>query len=308
MANNEFFDGARQSVKSRTATIRLRTWTLTLAIIVALCFYLLVNVGFNAGLNPIDFCLIVVLQVILYCLYFPEGELFGQKSTTFIANKKTYNEKATMINQKHLIGSLREYCKIEYERRKKEYITNECGHLGITPEELELLRSKTPKEIDKLETWEVQCFDKEGNADGSKLIIFDKGKRRRLSKLLFKELPVEENHAETILSAVENHGNHAIKDQSIPYKTRSYIKKFLIALVVGGIFAYIGYTLRDGIGLPEIVSIISYICTMFTTAVMAFTSGEKCSKVYKNNFYVELYNFIDGFFEWVKIPEETKGE
>ena len=302
MANNEFFDGTRQSIKSRTATIRLRTWTLTLAIIVALCFYLLVNVGFRAGLNPIDFCLIVVLQVILYCLYFPEGELFGQKSTTFIANKKTYNEKATMINQRHLIGSLREYCKIEYERRKKEYIANECGHLGITIEELEMLKTKTPKEIKELETWEVEY------KDGNKLIIFDKGKRRRLAKLLFKELPVEENHAETILSAVENNGNHAIKDQSLSYKTRSYIKKFLIALVVGGIFAYIGYTLRDGIGLPEIVSIISYTCTMFTTAVMAFTSGEKCSKVYKNNFYVELYNFIDGFFEWVKIPEETKGE
>lgn len=308
MANNEFLEGTRQSIKTRTATIRLRTWTLTLAIIVALCFYLLVNVGFKTALNPIDFCLVVVLQVILYSLYFPEGELFGQRNATYIANKKTYNEKATQINQKHLISPLREYCKIEYERRKKEYIANECGHLGITPEELELLRSKTPKEIKELESWEVQCFKENGEPDGSKLIIFDKGKRKRLAKLLFKELPVEENHAETILSAVENNGTHAIKDQSIVYKTRSYIKKILIAIVVGGVFAYIGYTLRDGIGLAEIVSIISYVCTMFTTVVMAFTSGEKCSKVYKNNFYVELYNFIDGFFEWAKIENKAGNE
>ena len=33
---------------------------------------------------------------------------------------------------------------------------------------------------------------------------------------------------------------------------------------------------------------------------MSFTGGETCRKVYKNNFYIGLTNFITGFFEWEK--------
>lgn len=307
MANNFVFDTTK-NVKTRTATIRLRTWTLTLAIIVALCFYLFVNVVFTNALNMVDFIIIVVLQLVLYSLYFPDGENFGQKDKSYLLNKQTYNLKATMVNQKHLIGRLREYCKIDFEQRKEEYIANECGYIGITTEELNKLRDKTPKQIMKLETWEVECVDKNGQPDGSKFLVFNKAKRRRLKKLLFHELPVEENHVETILSAVENLGHKAIRDESISFKKKSYITKFLKAVVIGGVLGYIGYTLRGGVGLAEIAQIATYICTMFTTAVMAFSSGEKCQKVFKNNFYVQLFNFLDGFFEWAKVPDETLNE
>ena len=130
------------------------------------------------------------------------------------------------------------------------------------------------------------------------MIFFSKLKRHKLYKLLFAKLPIEENCPETIMSAVENDGNRAIKDGSVTFKAVSYTKKIFMAVVVGGIFSYIGYTLRDGIGLVQIISICMYLTTLFTTAVMSFTSGEKCSKVYKSNFYIALANFIDGFNEW----------
>ena len=132
----------------------------------------------------------------------------------------------------------------------------------------------------------------------SRLIVFSKYKKKLLLDLLFEPSPVEENYPETIISAVENDGNKAIKDSSISYKKRSYIRKVLLAVVVGGIFAYIGYTVRDGFGWVEIVSICMYLTTLLTTAVTAFTSGETCSKVYKSHFYLDLANFIDGFNEW----------
>ena len=108
----------------------------------------------------------------------------------------------------------------------------------------------------------------------------------------------EQQKYEIIKSLVENNGNKAIKDGSISYKAQSYIRKILTAVVVGGIFAYIGYTLRDGFGFAQVVQICMYITTLFTTAVMAFTSGETCSKVHKSHFYLDLANFIDGFNEW----------
>lgn len=286
----------KRATKQRVETIRLRTWTLTLAILISLALYLLVNVTTKQSINWIDFVLLCTMQIIVHSLYFPDGDLFGQKDTAFINNKSAYNEKASTINENKEIASLREYCNYEFEERKARYVANQCGLIGITLEELELLKQHDEKYILELEKFETKEIGNGG--EKSRIIYFSKHKRKILYDLIFKPLPVEKNHPETIMSAVENNGNKAIKDGSISYKAHSYIRKILTAVVVGGIFAYIGYTLRDGFGFAQVVQICMYITTLFTTAVMAFTSGETCSKVHKSHFYLDLANFIDGFNEW----------
>lgn len=282
--------------KQRVQTVRLRTWTLTLAILISLAFYILVNVTTRQDINWIDFILLCTMQIIVHCLYFPDGELFGQKDTAFINNKNAYNNKASEVNQNKEIANLRNYCSYEFEERKQRYIENQCGVIGITLDELETLKQMPEKEILKLEKFETaEIINGEKK---SKLIFFSKKKRKILYNLIFKPVPVEKNHPETIMSAIENNGNKAIRDGSISYKAQSYIRKILTAVVVGGIFAYIGYTIRDGFGFAEVVQICMYITTLFTTAVMAFTSGETCSKVHKSHFYLNLAIFIDGFNEW----------
>lgn len=284
------------ATKQRLSTIRLRTWTLTLAIVIALVFYFLVSITTKEAISWIDFVLLCAVQIVCHSIYFPDGDLYGQKNQDYINNKETYNTKAEAINQSKGIAKLREYCKIEFEERKLRYILNECGIIGITLEELEILKQKSPKEIKKLKSFETtEMVDGEPK---TKIITFSKFKKKKLYALIFNKIPVEENHPETILSAVESNGNKAIKDGSTTYKMHSYIRKIMQAVLLGGIFAYIGYTLRDGIGIGEIVSIIMYLTTLFTTAVISFSSGETCSKVHKSRFYLELSNFIDGFNEW----------
>lgn len=306
MAENEnkYVNAAR----TRLTTIRLRTWTLTLAIVVSLVFYLIVNVSTKQAINWIDFLLLCTIQIVVHSIYFPDGDLYGQKNEAFINNKSAYNEKATEINQNKEIAKLREYCKVEYEERKQRYILNVLGEIGITEEEYAQLKQKTEKEIKEMETFETkEIIDGE---EKGRLIVFSKHKKKLLKALLFKPLPIEENHPETIMSAIENNGNKAIKDGSIAYKTQAYIRKIFMAVVVGGVFAYIGYTVKDGFGWAELVSICMYLTTLFTTAVMAFTSGETCSKVHKSHFYLDLANFIDGFNEWNSTQPkiETKTE
>ena len=286
----------KRATKQRVETIRLRTWTLTLAILISLALYLLVNVTTKQSINWIDFVLLCTMQIIVHSLYFPDGDLFGQKDTAFINNKSAYNEKASEINEKKEIANLRKYCNYEFEERKQRYIQSQCGLIGITLEELELLKQHDEKYILELQSFETKEIV--NGEEKSRLIFFSKHKRKILYNLIFKPLPVEKNYPETIMSAVENNGNKAIKDGSISYKAQSYIRKILTAVVVGGIFAYIGYTLRDGFGFAQVVQICMYITTLFTTAVMAFTSGETCSKVHKSHFYLDLANFIDGFNEW----------
>ena len=291
--NEENLDKYVNAAKTRLVTVRLRTWTLTLAIIVSLVFYLIVQVTTKQAINWVDFMLLCIMQIVAHSIYFPDGDLFGQKDVAFISNKNAYNEKATEINNKRQISALREYCQHEFEERKERYILNECGYLGITYEDFLQIKQKSEKEIKKL-----KCFISKTENGEDKMVFFNKSKRKKIYALIFKRLPVQYNYPETILSAVENDGNKAIKDGSIAYKTRSYIRKILIAVIVGGIFAYIGYQIRDGFGLTNIVNMCMYLTTLFTTSVMAYTSGENCSKVFKSQFYVELVNFIDAFNDW----------
>ena len=297
MAENKY----TKTIKDRADTIRLRTWTLTLAIIITLVFYFLVQVSTKQAINPVDFVFLCIVQIITHCLYFPDGDLYGQKNQSFIDNKTAYNDKASEINQHRRIAKLREYCKVEYKERKQRYILNECGAIDITLDELNILKQLGEKEIKHLKKYEFKyMITKEDGSqeEQAKLIFFSKVKRKKLYDLIFKELPVEPNHPETIMSAVENNGTKAVKDGSVAYKTFSYVRKILQAVVFGGIFAYIGYTVRDGFGIAEIVQIFMYLTSLFSTAVMSFSSGETCSKVYKSHFYVDLVNFIDGFNEW----------
>ena len=50
--------------------------------------------------------------------------------------------------------------------------------------------------------------------------------------------------------------------------------------------------------MAEITRIITCLVSMFSTAVLSYSTGETCSKVYKNRYYIDLVNFIDGFNEW----------
>ncbi len=275
-------------IKNRASSIRLRTYILTTSILVTLIFYILVNVMTKQAISWIDFCLLTIIQSVIYLSYFPDGEIYGAKDKKFVANHEAYNLKANQINKEHKMGKLRDYCKFEYQGRLKNYILTECGSLNITQEEYEFLKQKEPKEIKKLKSIEI---------DG-KFLQFTRHKRKRLYNLLFKPLPVEENKAETILSAVENNNRGAIRDESPAFKKKMILIKTFQIVGFSALLAYIGFTLKDGIGLPEIVQIFMYLTTMITNAVTAYTTGEQCTKVYKTRFYVDLSNFIDGFNEW----------
>lgn len=286
-------------IKNRVSSIRIRTWTLTISILVVLVFSILVNITTKQKLSVIDFILLCIIQIVTHCLYFPDGEIGGSKNPIFIKNKDAYNEKASEINIKQRMTKLREYCKIEWEERRQRYILTECGALDITLEEFEILKQKSEEEILKLEKYQFTYVNKQNGEEKTKTIYFTKKKRARLYKLIFEELPVQANYPETIMSAVENNGNSAIRDGSVTFKKWAYIKKFAQAILFGAVLAYIGYTLRDGIGFPEIMQILMYFNALFTTAVVSFSSGEICTKVYKSQFYVALVNFIDGFNEWI---------
>lgn len=285
------------NVGQRMSSIRLRAIVLTVGIVLGLILYIFVNLITKQAMSWIDFCLLVVLQYLVYVTYFPEGENFGERDEKYIKSKDAYNDKATAVNEEHKINKLREFCKVDYQRRLQTYIETECGALDITLEELEQLKKLDEKQIKSLKQYTFKEPTKD-NPDGEKMIIFSRHKRKRIYNLIFKPLPVEENHPETILSAVENNGYRAIKNGAKSFKRRSYILKIVLVIVSAVILAYIGYQARDGVGLEEIFRMFMYLFTIVANATTAYTTGETCTKVYKKRFYIDLVNFIDEFREW----------
>lgn len=302
MAKGDF-----HAISDRVSTVRFRTWTTTIVLIVMLVFFYIMNVTTRASLSWIDFVLLCIVQVVAHSIYFPDGEIFGEKDKSFVANKEKYNSNADIIIDKKKHENLRVFCDYEYEERKQRYIITQCGYIGITYDEFKILKQLSKKEIRHLDTFETKEI-----VDGKeekKLIQFGRKKKAMLYRLIFKPLPVEKNNPDTIMSAVENDGTKKIKDTSISFKRRNYVRKFLQATLLGALFAYVVYTVRDGFGLAEITSIIMCLGSMIVTAVLAFSSGETCSKVYKSRFYLELGNFIDEFLDWdIKNPAVVKKE
>ena len=301
-------EGVKQSIKSRVASVRLRAIMLTAGIIMGLILYIFVNLITKQAMSWIDFCLLVVLQYLVYVTYFPEGELFGTRDETYIRNHDAYNEKATKVNEEQKIHKLREFCKVDYQRRLQTYVENECGALGITLKELEQLKALKEEEFKQIKKEKRYSFKEEVVVDGKKeikekLMLISKHKYKRLYNLIFKPLPVQENHAETIMSAVENNGNGKITDYSKDYKGKRLLLKAVQVILTAVILAYIGYQARDGVGLEEIFRMFMYLFTIVANATTAYTTGETCTKVYKNRFYIDLCNFIDEFREW-----EAKGQ
>jgi len=266
-------------LKERIHGVRLRTWIITAAMILALVMYLLVAVSFEWKVDIVSFVILAAAQIISHCAYFPDGEEYGTTNATFKTNRKAYNDKATKISKYKKQTELREYCIVEYEERKKHYIQMECSKCDITEEEY--LKLKADRQ-----------------AAAKFLATLKGGRKRRLNKLLYGVIPIKPNTAETVMSAAENDGGNELKDASVGYKQRSYIRKILKCTVIALFFAMLAYNARDGITLSTFVQMAMYVASVLITAITSYAAGETTQKVYKNKFYIDLINFIDGFFEW----------
>ena len=287
--------GTNGEIKNRFMALRIRTLVLTLVIIVTLAFYLCVNAIINEEIDLIDFAILSFVQIVTHCLYFPDGELYGSNNAKLVANRNSYNTKANLVNQKMQFAELKDYCKVDFDTRKRSYIETKCGYIGLTYDDYKFIEANYSLEnIKKSHSLELN----------GKVYFLSRYKRKVLIAILFKELPVGYNNPETILSALDTDRSSRIIDKSRGYKIQAYIKKIFMAIVVGGVMAYIGYKAKDGFGLTDVVRMLTYLTSLLTTAILSYSSGEVCQKVYKNEFYVELALFLDNFFEWLFTNKE----
>lgn len=291
---------AAMGVKDRAISLRLRTLILTGMIVLMLILYCIVQIVLNQRINVVDMIIIGIIQILSFTAYYPEGQNYGNVNKVFVNNKKAYNDKANYVNNQQLQERLGEYCEYEYKKRKNEWYENQCGILGISVDELEKIKqSYTEQEIKRLESITTKRTVQGEEQDV--VVHFGKKQRKRLHSLLFNPCPVEKNEADAILAACEIQREKRIIDGSLS-NTSTNIKVFVIRAAMMMVFiGYLGYALRDGFSFANIMQFGMFFGTMVGTSVTAYTQGETNIKTYKNRYYVELSNFLSGFFEWQKI-------
>ena len=273
----------------KSLTFRIRTIILTIVLIASLVFYFLVSTFFRETLNWIDFIMLASVQIITHFLYYPDGELNGANDETYVSNKKAYNDKANNVNQNRHVKLLDEYTKVDFITRQRTYIETQMGHIGLDYNDYVYLKEHVDLINLKAKTLEVN----------GRLIALRHYNKKVLKNLLYKKLPVEINSVNTIMSANENVVEQKIKDKSKVYTFVMHAKKILFATVIGAFLAYIGYTKKENFGLEDFVMMAIDLTSIVATAVLSYSSGERATKVYKCEFYIDLSLFLDTFAEWL---------
>lgn len=290
-----------ESNKSKRITIRARSLILTAVLVATAIIYLAININiFDQNADWATLIMIFIVQIVTYVTYFPEGEIWGEKDPIFMKNREAYNEMANSINEQHKFGKLREFCDIEYEKRKNTYFLGELGQVGITEEEYEQLASLDEKHIKELSKFTFKYKDK-----GERLVCFSKSQRKILYRLMFKKLPIERNSPDVILSSIERDSNKSIHDDSRGFKTKSYILKTLSGVLWAIYVAYISIGGNTKSVWEIVFGLSMFLYTLIMTIITSFSTGEKSTKIYKNRFYVEAYNFMGKFADWENSIEQT---
>lgn len=277
-------------VKVHNVVFRIPTLIFTVLMVMTLGIYFLVSVSMGSKLDVPNFLLLGTMEIVTYYLYFPDGQLKGQNDTRYINNKQTYNSKASKVNAKRQIKNLQEYCIVEYKDRIKEYIETELGYCDLDWNDY-LYMKENLKPADFYVKGEITI--------NGRSLYLDKAKYKRLTNLLFKDLPVRANNSRTILSAVESNSVSAIRDKSKKDKTLTQIRMVFKVISIALFSGYMLITNKDGISLTTIAMFLVDLFAIVTIAVTSYVQGENNQKIHKANFYMDLSIFIDNFYEWL---------
>lgn len=295
-----------KEMKARVKIIRLRTWTLTLTILALLVLYIFVTLSIKSSIDWIDFAIAAAIQISTHFAYFADGERYGETDKHFISTRDAYIKSVSLITTESTVEKLREYCEVEFQQRKDDYLNDMCNRLDISREDLCEITKLSAKKIRHLKQWDTKT-------NGT--VYFNMEKRAILRKLVFGANPVQKNQSSTIMSAVDRDYTESIKNgQKVYKKGVNIFKGFIKPIMLGGILAYITYNMRAGLSFAAIIKSCVFIGSMITTAVSSYIAGEKSTRDYKMQFFVELATFIGDFFSWAGIPmtkevaEETTTE
>lgn len=274
--------------------VRIPTIIFTIVMFITMALYFLVSVICGSTLDVPNFIMLAFMETTSYILYYADGKLKGQASERYITNKKGYNNNATLVNKKRQNRSLQEYCVYDYKQRIQEYIETQLGYCDLNYEDYLYLKDHiTEKELKKNKYIEIN----------GESIYLPKSSKKILKRLLFRKLPVQANSSKMILSAVESSAEASIRDKSKRDKRLSDLR---MLIKIGAIAYFSGYMIVTAkeFTLETVVQMVMDLSSIIVVIVLSYVMGEKNQRVYKADFYMELSQFLENFFEWLLYDKQ----
>jgi hypothetical protein len=276
-------------VRTKHLIVRIPTIIFTIVMFITLGLYFLVNVICGSTLDVPNFIMLAFMETTSYLLYYPDGQLKGQASERYLTNKENYNTNANKVNKKRQNRNLQDYCVYEYKQRIQEYIETQLGYCDLNYNDYLYLKDRiTEKELKR---------SKYVNINGEEVYL-SKASKKILYRLLFKKMPVKANTSKMMLSAVESRAEASIRDKSKRDKALSDLR---MIIKIGAIAYFSGYMIvtTKAFTFETVVQMVMDLTSILVVIVLSYYMGEKNQRVYKADFYMELSQFLENFFEWL---------
>lgn len=284
-------------IKTKHVIVRFPTVFFSVVMIITLVVYFLVSVSFGSTLDVANFLILGTMELSTFYLYYPDGQLKGQESDRYKTNKKAYNDSANKVNKKRQNKNLQKYCIVDFHERIQEYIETEMGYCDLNYNDYVYLKKNVSQET------LLNKKTKELEINGERVFL-TKEMKKRLNKLLFKDLPIKANNSKTILSAVETSTTAEIKDKSKADKRFSQIRMIIKVVGIAWFSGYMLVQAKEGLDIETIAKLVIDLASIALVAVTSYLQGEKNQKVYKADFFIELALFLDNFFEWLLVEKK----
>lgn len=264
---------------------------LTTILVIALIFLIFASIGTSFELdNKFWFRFITgaVITLLVVSIWLPSGKEKGEKDAVYISNKNAYDDRADLISKNQEHKKLRNFCKYKTQKKKEEKILAILGNVNLDYKDYEtLLKSKAT--IEKIQE----------NTE------FNDNQKKVLIRLITKGVKVKPYNAEQITTGIENYKGDKLNNQE---KIRQFFYMFSrIVISFGIMFFMASFVITEkSVTMADIAQLFIWLVAICTNLIGSYLYGIKLIVVFRNQYYIKLYNFLSEFDEWLANPENLK--
>lgn len=277
MNKNEFKDNIRFILSS----------VLTTLLVIALIVLIFAQVGTSFKFDSsfwFKFGIGSILTVLIVMFWLPAGKEKGEKEENFKAIKKSYNNRADEVGTKQQNKQLSVFCKEKTKFDKKERIISILNNVVLDYSDYKnIVKNKKTKE------------DILASKD------YTEKQKKTLIKLITKEVKVEHYNPAQVTTGIEKYKGNNLKNYE-KLRQLFYVTTRILIGFATMFFLASFVVLQKEPNIADFAQLLMWLCTIATNLVGAYLYGIKLVVVYRSQYYLKLYNFLQEFDEWLEKP------
>lgn len=228
---------------------------------------------------------IITLLVITFWL--PAGKEKGEKDNKYINNKKNYDDKANLIQSQQKHGRLADFCKYKTEQKKKERITMLLSSVVLDYDVyVKMIKEK----------WSVEDIEKKDD--------LNKHQKKVLSRLAIREIKHTRYNPKQITTGVDGYKDDGLKNKEKLRQIFYFASRIMTSFAT--MFFLASFIVQPkGVTMADVAQLMIWASAITTNLIGSYTYGIKLVTIYRNQYYLVLYDFLTEFEEWENKPPET---